>query len=436
MERTAMNSLLAWKNSRSRRPLLVRGARQVGKTWLIKEFASRCYESLAYVSFLNNEELRGIFEGSLKPERIIEALEIYSGTKIEGESTLLVLDEIQECSRALTSLKMFQEERPDIHIVAAGSLLGVALHSGQSYPVGKIDYLNMHPMTFDEYLEGLGQDTLAKALRRGDKDLLMPFSETLSDHLRRYYYVGGMPEAVSEYVQTGSLQAARTVQTRLLTDYEHDFSKYATPELTERIRLIWDSAPSQLARENKKFVYSAVRSGARARGYEEAIKWLVDAGLLLKVNRISKPGLPLSAYEDKDAFKLYLLDVGLLGAACRLDASTLISGNKLFSEFKGALTENYVCQELIATEKVEPRYWSAENSSGEVDFVYDYAGKVAPVEVKAEKNVKAKSLRSFVTRYGLGKGLRLSMGGFDEGEWAVDMPLWSTAMLPDAFSKI
>lgn len=271
---------------------------------------------------------------------------MYTGVNAKDPNTLVVFDEIQECPRALTSLKSFAERSPETALVAAGSLLGVALHRGVSFPVGKVDHLLIYPLSFDEFLLATGNNLMLDTLRRGDLALADSLSERYIEQLRNYYFVGGMPEVVQTFLDTGSFSETRKQQNRLLFDYEHDFSKYADAALAEKIRLVWNSAPGQLARENKKFVYSAVRTGARARGYEEAIQWLVDAGLLLRVNRITKPGLPLSAYEDRDAFKIYLLDVGLLGAASRLDASVLVDGHELFSEFKGALTENYVCQEL------------------------------------------------------------------------------------------
>lgn len=434
MRRAVSEKLVRWKNSPSRKPLLLQGARQVGKTWAIKELARSEFSEMAYVDFLVDEGMRSVFEGSLAPSRLLEAITLHTGASAGAPDTLVVFDEVQECPRALTSLKAFQQERPDVPIVAAGSLLGVALHGrgqGVSFPVGKVDHLRMYPMTFEEYLGGVGEERMAGLLSGGDESLLGAFAERFVDELRRYYFVGGMPEAVSTFALSHDYEKVRGVQERLLTDYELDFSKYATPALTERIRLVWRSLPAQLARENKKFVYSAVRKGARARGYEEAIQWLVDAGLALRVNRITKPGLPLVSYEDKEAFKLYFLDVGLLGAASRLGYGTVAGGSHLFTEFKGALTENYVCQELVATGKVRPTYWSAENSSGEVDFVYDWEGEVVPVEVKAELNLRAKSLKSFVGTYRLNRGVRLSLAGFERQPWVVNLPLYVAGLLPD-----
>lgn len=440
MERNVLDQLIQWKQQTTRKPLLVQGARQVGKTWVIKEFARREFKDMAYIDFFTDEDMKAVFSGSLDPERILEAISLRANVDAGNPDVLVVLDEIQECPRALTSLKTFCERRPDVPVVAAGSLLGVALHGRKrsqeddvsiSFPVGKVSFLTVHPMTFEEYLNAMGEDRMAHALQTANISLLDAFAERFTDYLRRYYFIGGMPEAVRTYAETHDLAAVREIQTNLLMAYELDFSKYASPQTTERIRYVWQSLPSQLARENKKFLYSAVRPGARARGYEEAIQWLVDAGLALRVNRISKAGLPLSGYDDPKAFKLYMLDTGLLGAASGLDASTLIAGNRLFTEFKGALTENYVCQQLVASGKVAPRYWSAENSTGEVDFVYEWKGNVVPVEVKAEQNLRAKSLKSFVDRSHLERGIRLSLSGFERQSWVTNVPLYAAGLLPD-----
>lgn len=430
MYRSISEKLNQWNKAEGRKPLLLQGARQVGKTWALKEFGETSFDALAYVNFMEDRTLGTVFEGDLNPERILRAISLQTGIQVEDQSTLVVFDEVQECPQALTSLKFFAEHRPDIPIIAAGSLLGVALHRGVSFPVGKVDHLTMYPLTFKEYLRN-ADEALCKCLDDQDVDMLDAFRERFIEHLKTYYFTGGMPEVVDTFLATKSYEKAREVQNRLLYDYEHDFSKYVDPLLAEKIRLVWESAPAQLGRENKKFLYSAVRKGARARGYEEAIRWLQDAGLILKVNRISKPGLPLAGYEDKDAFKLYFFDVGLLGAASLLDSSVLLEKNALFSEFKGSLTENYVCQELVGQCGIKPYYWSAENSQGEVDFVYAFNNAIMPVEVKAEVNLRAKSLRSFVERYQLEKGLRLSLSGFEEQDWLINMPLYATSLLPE-----
>lgn len=430
MHRTLLESLAVWKANPRRKPLILEGARQVGKTWLAHEFGRRCFERTAYVTFQDNAGLQSVFEGSLSPRRLLDAVSAESGVAAGDPETLVVFDEVQDCPRALTSLKMFCEQAPEVPVVAAGSLLGVAMHRGVSFPVGKVEHMTVNPLTLVEFLMATGDGVLANFIEARDFDMMGAFSERFADALRRYCFVGGMPEAVAAYADTGDYRAARAVQDRLLYDYDHDFSKYAGGEEAERIRMVWRSLPSQLARENKKFVYSAVRPGARARSFEGAINWLVDAGLAVKVPRVSKPGLPLAAYEDVGAFKLYMLDVGLLGAASRLDSSTVFNGDALFSEFKGALTEQYVCQQLAATGEVVPFYWSAENSSGEIDFLYDHAGKVFPVEVKAERNVRARSLRAFTAKYGGLCAVRLSLEGYREQGWMTNVPLCAAGILP------
>lgn len=426
-----MERLKAWRDSPRRKPLILQGARQVGKTWLALEFGRTCYDRVAHVVFLDNEPMRQAFEGSLSPQRLLPLISAQTGVPVEDGRTLVVFDEVQECPRALTALKLFQEQRPDVPVIAAGSLLGVALHRGVSFPVGKVDHLDLYPLTFIEFLMGMGEDALAEGIARQDLDLMDVFSERYTDLLKQYYCVGGMPEAVETYREGRDFGEVRSVQNRLLYDYDHDFSKHADPILSERIREVWQSAPSQLARENRRFIYSAVRPGARARGYEEAIRWLVDAGLLTRVSRIAKPGLPLASYKDLSSFKLYLLDVGLLAAASRLDVRTIVGGNSLFQEFKGALTEQYVCQQLVAGGAAVPYYWSAENSSGEVDFVYDHANAVIPVEVKAEDNLRARSLRSFTEKYGISRSVRLSLAGVRDQGWVLNLPLFAADMLPD-----
>jgi predicted AAA+ superfamily ATPase len=368
--------------------------------------------------------MRAVFEGNLDPARLLDAIAIETGRPVDPESTLIVFDEIQECPPALTSLKMFHERRPDLAIIAAGSLLGVAMHSGQSFPVGKVEHLDLGPMSFPEFLTGTGQDQLAKLLQDRDFDLIGAFRERFTDALRRYFFVGGMPEAVQTYADTGDYRQTRAVHDRLLYDYEHDFSKHAPGDTAERVRLVWNAIPAQLAKENRRFVYSALRRGARARSFEEAIQWLVDAGLLLRVDRVSKPGLPLTAYRDLGAFKLFMLDVGLLAAVSGLEPKTLLDGDRLFEEFRGSLTEQYVCQQLVAS-GLKPFYWSAENSSGEIDFLYQWEGSVVPVEVKAAENLRAKSLRAFSDKYGIAKSVRFSLADHREQDWLTNIPLYA-----------
>jgi predicted AAA+ superfamily ATPase len=429
MYRTAIKRLVSWKESKRRKPLILQGARQVGKTWLLEEFGRTRFEQLALVNFLENDDMKSVFAGSLNPQRLLDAIAIETGVKPDAESTLVVFDEVQECPRALTSLKLFQEQCPQVAIVAAGSLLGIALHQGVSFPVGKVEHMSLYPLTFREFLAATGNAALVELLEKQDFSLIDSFKERYTDALKRYYFVGGMPETVQTFIDDGDYTAVRAVQKRLLYDYDHDFSKYASAELSERIRLIWNSAPSQLARENKKFVYTAVRPSARARNFEMAIQWLVDAGLLLSVHRVTKPGAPLSSYKDLNAFKLYLLDTGLLGAISNLDSSVLLAETRLFEEFKGALTEQYVCQEITAALDSRPYYWSAETSSGEIDFLYEDAGKILPVEVKAAENLRSKSLGVFCKKYGLDHAVRLSLSGYREQDWMTNIPLYAASTL-------
>lgn len=428
MDRDAMQKLVAWKDSRKRKPLLVQGARQVGKTWLIREFGRRHFENTAYVSFADNEDLARVFEGSLRPQRLLDAVSIEAGTPIDPATTLVVFDEIQACPRAIESLKAFNEQLPDLALIGAGSLLGLAFHRGTSFHVGKVSWLNMYPMTYGEFLRATDNESLVSLLASQDFSLIDSFRERYIDALRSYYFVGGMPEAVEEFATSRDYQAVRTIQQDLLTDYEHDFSKYAEPQETERIRLVWGSIPGQLARENRKFVYSAVKPSGRARDFEMAIQWLVDAGLALRVSRVTKPGIPLEAYEDFGAFKLFMLDTGLLGARSSLNPKTLLEGNRLFEEFKGALTEQYVCQTMVAR-GVRPWYWSASNSSGEIDFLFERDGVPVPVEVKAEENLRAKSLRAFCGKYSIPRAIRTSMAPYRQEEWLTNLPLYAAELL-------
>lgn len=419
-----MQTLIAWKGARRRKPLLVRGARQVGKTWLIREFGTQHFERVAYVNFADNENLSHVFEGSLQPRRLLDAVSIEAGVPIDPSTTLVVFDEIQACPRAIESLKSFNEQLPELALIGAGSLLGLALRGGVSFPVGKVSWLTMYPMTFTEFLRATEGDSLASLLATGDFSLIDSFRERYIDALRSYYFVGGMPEAVEEFSVSRDYQTVRTIQNDLLTDYEHDFSKYADPQETERIRLVWGSIPGQLARENKKFVYSAVKPSGRARDFEIAIQWLIDAGLVLRVGRVAKPGIPLEGYEDLGAFKLFMLDTGLLGARGNLSPKTLLEGNRLFEEFKGSLTEQYVCQHLVA-QGLRPWYWSASNSSGEIDFLFEHDGAPLPVEVKAEENLRAKSLRVFCEKYGLTHAVRTSMAPYRREAWLTNLPLYA-----------
>ncbi len=429
MYRDAIEKLEKWKNRKNRKPLIVRGARQVGKTWLMREFGRKNYEKCAYISMDENERMENVFRDAFDIDRILLALEIEAGFKITPEDTLIIFDEVQEIPRALKALKYFCEQAPQYHIMAAGALLGIALHEGTSFPVGKVDFLDLYPMTFREFLLACGQERFVQLMEQHDYAMMGNFRTELIDYLKYYYYVGGMPEAVQEYVQEKDFRAVREVQNKLLTAYENDLSKHAPAEMVTKIRMLWNSIPTQLAKENKKFVYGLVREGARAREYEVAITWLMDVGLVYKVERVKKPDFPLRAYQDFSAFKLFVLDVGLLGAMSRLNAKIILEGDRMFEEFKGALTEQYVLQQLIVHEENDIFYWSSEKGTGELDFLIQMDDKIVPIEVKAEENLQAKSLRSFVQKYDMKYAVRTSMSDYREQDWMVNYPLYDVGGL-------
>lgn len=429
MYRDAIEKLEKWKNRKNRKPLIVRGARQVGKTWLMREFGRKNYEKCAYISMDENERMENVFRDAFDIDRILLALEIEAGFKITPEDTLIIFDEVQEIPRALKALKYFCEQAPQYHIMAAGSLLGIALHEGTSFPVGKVDFLDLYPMTFREFLLACGQERFVQLMEQHDYAMMGNFRTELIDYLKYYYYVGGMPEAVQEYVQEKDFRAVREVQNKLLTAYENDLSKHAPAEMVTKIRMLWNSIPTQLAKENKKFVYGLVREGARAREYEVAITWFMDVGLVYKVERVKKPDFPLRAYQDFSAFKLFVLDVGLLGAMSRLNAKVILEGDRMFEEFKGALTEQYVLQQLIVHEENDIFYWSSEKGTGELDFLIQMDDKIVPIEVKAEENLQAKSLRSFVQKYDMKYAVRTSMSDYREQDWMVNYPLYDVGSL-------
>ena len=423
MERLLMRELVKWKEKKSRKPLIIKGARQVGKTWLMKEFGKRYFENVIYINFENNQRMKNVFEMDYDIERILSALKIEVGKKIDAGNTLLIFDEIQEVPRALNALKYFYENAAQYAIIAAGSLLGIALHEGTSFPVGKVDFLTLHPFNFTEFMMAVEQAQLVELAEKRDYAMSNAFADKYADFLRKYYFVGGMPEVVAAYLETDDLQEVRTIQQQLLFYYANDFSKHAPKETVPRIQMVWNSIPMQLAKENRKFIYGMIREGARAKDFELAIQWLLDCGLIHKSYRIRKPGVPLISYMDMSAFKIYMLDVGLLGAMCNLDAITLLEGNAVFTEFKGALTEQFIAQEL-ASSNIELYYYSAKNSSGEVDFIIQKENKVIPVEVKAEENLQAKSLRALCKKYGLLDAVRSSMADYREQEWMVNVPLY------------
>ena len=425
MERFAMKQLIEWKNKKNRKPLIIRGARQVGKTWLMKEFGRTCFSSVAYINFDNNPAMEQVFSGDIRPERILTAVRVETGLSLDPETTLIIFDEIQEVPRALTSLKYFCEEAPEYAIVAAGSLLGVALHNGTSFPVGKVDFLDLYPFCYREFLTALGEGQLSDLLLGDDTDMITVFKEKFIDYLREYYYIGGMPEAIQTFLDTKDFRKVREVQKNLLNYYQQDFSKHASVSLVPRLNMVWSAVPSQLAKENRKFIYGQVRKGARAKDFELAIQWLSDCGLIHIVHRVKKPGMPLKAYLDLNAFKVYMADIGLMTAMADLNAHVLIEGNRIFTEFKGALTEQYVLQQLIAELGIQPYYYSTENSSGEIDFLLQGDTDVLPLEVKAEENLKARSLRAYCDKYHPTYAVRISMSDYREQEWMTNLPLYN-----------
>ena len=425
MDRFALEKLKQWKEKKNRKPLIIRGARQVGKTWLMKEFGRTCFKKMAYVNFDSNTRMRQVFEGDINIERLILAISAETGVSIDSRDTLLIFDEVQEVPKALTALKYFCEEASEYAIVAAGSLLGVAMHKGTSFPVGKVDFMDLYPLSFREFLCALGEMRFVEILDSSDTDMVTMFKSKYIDRLREYYFVGGMPEVVQSYLDSKDFNQVREIQKNLLNYYQQDFSKHAEATLVSRLNLVWNSIPMQLAKENKKYIYGQVREGARAKDFELAIQWLMDCGLIHKVQRIKKPGLPLKAYLDLDAFKIYLLDIGLLMAMVDLDARVIIDGNRIFTEFKGALTEQYVLQQLIADLGIEAYYYSTEKSSGEIDFLLQGKSSILPVEVKAEENLRAKSLKAFCEKYHPVCAVRTSMSDYREQEWMTNIPLYN-----------
>lgn len=425
MYRSAMESLYKWKESKYRKPLIIEGARQVGKTWLTKEFGQKAYRETVYINFDANSRMEELFSSDLNIERLLLGLELYTGRKIVPENTLLIFDEIQEVPKALASLKYFYENAPQYHIICAGSLLGIALHRGTSFPVGKVDFLKLHPLSFKEFLMATGNERFAELLDKRDFSMIAAFKQTFVDALKHYYFVGGMPEAVLRFSENRDFNEVREIQQRILAAYEQDFSKHAPNEIVPRIRMLWNSIPSQLAKENKKFLYGLVREGSRAKDYEAAIMWLSDCGLVRKIGRVNQPNLPLKAYEDLKAFKLFIVDVGLLGCMTGLRQRTLLDGSDLFVEFKGALTEQYVQQQLATLPGLNLYYYTNERGSCEIDFLIDDGERIIPLEVKAEENLKAKSLRSYKEKFQPEISVRTSMSDYRAQEWMVNLPLYA-----------
>lgn len=428
MRREAIKELYDWKSRGDRKPLILQGARQVGKTWLMKEFAKEAYAQYAYINFEDNEIVKQVFQKDFDIERILLALQLATNVVIDT-NTLIIFDELQEAPRGLTALKYFQEKAPQYHIIAAGSLLGIAMHENNSFPVGKVEFMDLYPLSFFEYLDAIGQEKLKELLLSKDWEMITVFQSKLQEYLKQYYYIGGMPEVVSSFITEKNLMKVRQLQQNILDAYDRDFSKHAPITEVPRIRMVWKSIPAQLSKENRKFIYGQLKEGARAKEFEIAIEWLKDAGLIYKINRSKKGQMPLSAYEDFAAFKLFIVDTGLMCAMSNLPAKVLLEGNNLFTDYKGALTEQYVLQQLKTIKNLSIYYWSSDNSRGEIDFLLQNDTEIIPVEVKAEENLQSKSLRSFIEKNPGLHGARFSMSSYRKQEWMTNFPLFAIQAL-------
>lgn len=425
MERSIITQLKEWKNSALRKPLILAGARQVGKTYILKEFGKREYENVAYINCDNNPEVAGLFAEDYDMKRALLVIGALTGQPILPEKTLIILDEIQELPKGLSALKYFCEDAPEYHVAVAGSLLGVALHRGESAPVGKADIIRLFPMSFEEYLTARGEEQILQILLSKDWPTLSMLHNKLTKLLREYYFVGGMPEAVTTFLKTNDANKVRRVQDDILYLYRSDMSKHVSADEATRISMVWQSIPSQLAKENKRFVYGAVRKGARAKDFETAIQWLVDAGLVYKISRVREVGMPLKFYEDINAFKLFMLDVGLLGAISEMEPAQMLMSDNAMTESKGAFTENYVLSQLKTLPDMATYYYSREDSRLEVDFIVQHQGRIIPVEVKAEENLRAKSLKAFMEKHKDLHAIRLSMSPYREQDWLTNYPLYA-----------
>ncbi len=423
MIRNAYKNLLQWKNQAQRKPLIIQGARQVGKTWLMKDFGAKEFKQTAYFNFEVTKELHQIFKHGYDPKQILGSLNILAGFKIQAEETLIILDEIQACPDAITSLKYFQENNPEYAIFAAGSLLGVAIHQGISFPVGKVEFLNLLPLDFPEFMEAMGKSDLLHAIESSNNLLIENFHHQYIELLKQYHMIGGMPEVVEDFIKNRDYTKARTIQNNILNSYENDFSKHATINQLPRIRMVWQSIVGQLAKENSKFIYNVLRTGARAKDFEMAIEWLKDAGLIHKVTRVSKPGLPISSYADWADFKIYLNDVGLMCAMAELTPDIILKGNDLFVEFKGVVSEQFVLQQLVS-QGYQSFYWAPENARSEVDFLIQKQNQVVPIEVKSAENLKSRSLRVYYDKFHPSTCIRTSLSGYQKQEWMQNIPMY------------
>lgn len=431
MQRYALKHLINWKNKKNHKPLVIQGARQVGKTWLMQEFGKKYYEQVAYINFDVDVKSREIFDVDYDTERLIMDIGLATKTKINAENTLIIFDEIQECPRALTSLKYFRENAPQYDIIVAGSLLGVACHEGTGFPVGKVSFMNLFPLSFEEFLLAMGEERFVELLNKKDFKTIKLFNNKYEKLLKQYCYVGGMPEIVQDFVANKDFESVRNLQKEILSAYEEDFTKHIPANTVAKIRLLWKSIPAQLSKENKKFIYGAAKEGARARDFEAALSWLINSGLVYRVNKITKPDLPITAYEDFNSFKLFVLDVGLLGAMTDLQADTIIDGNRIFEEFKGAIAEQYVLQQFKTIKDLPVFYWSNETSRAEIDFVIQIKSDVVPVEVKAERNLQAKSLKVYMEKFKPNYAIRTSMADYKKTNSLIDIPMYAIEIIKE-----
>ncbi len=431
MQRYAIKQLIDWKNKKNHKPLIIQGARQVGKTWLMQEFGKKYYEQVAYINFDVDVKSREIFDVDYDTERLIMDIGLATKTKINAENTLIIFDEIQECPRALTSLKYFRENAPQYDIIVAGSLLGVACHEGTGFPVGKVSFMNLFPLSFEEFLLAMGEERFVELLNKKDFKTIKLFNNKYEKLLKQYCYVGGMPEIVQDFVENKDFENVRNLQKEILSAYEEDFTKHIPTNTVAKIRLLWKSIPAQLSKENKKFIYGAAKEGARARDFEAALSWLINSGLVYRVNKITKPDLPITAYEDFNSFKLFVLDVGLLGAMTDLQADTIIDGNRIFEEFKGAIAEQYVLQQFKTIKDLPVFYWSNETSRAEIDFVIQIKSDVVPVEVKAERNLQAKSLKVYMEKFKPNYAIRTSMADYKKTNSLIDIPMYAIEIIKE-----
>lgn len=424
MDRRLLQQLKEWKSQKKRKPLIIRGARQTGKTWLMRKFGEQEFVDTVYINFENEPRFKTLFLQDYDTTRIISAIQLFHGKPIDASNTLIIFDEIQAVEGGLTSLKYFAENAPQYAIVAAGSLLGISLHQNLSFPVGKVSFLDLYPLSFAEFLSAVGKKMLLEAMQNGQWDILQPFHQELLSLLRTYLYVGGMPEVVQKWIDTADYFGVRTLQQEILRSYRADFSKHTPKEQLPRMDMVWDSLPAQLGKENKKFVYGVIREGARAKDFEQAIMWLCDCGLTLKSHRVSVPRMPLKAYQDMQVFKLFMVDVGLLGALSGLDAKTLIGGNEIFTEFKGAMAEQFVMQELTTLQLDYVGYWTNERSTSEIDFVIQQQGKIIPVEVKSGENLRSRSFTLFCQTYEPQCAIKASVCPYNAGSQVWNVPLY------------